>query len=731
MSIESKVHEGVTRAFDELNVPGIDNELMALLQSKMSTNEQQLFIMSFALYMQHGPDDFVIDLDDAWEWAGFARKGFAKKSLIKHMVEGRDYKLLLARMFKQNDEDDDVAVPRGGQNKESIMMTVDAFKDLCMTARTEKGTRVRQYFRVMERVLHEYMHTKKLTYETRLAQEAELRLSLQNELSTQQETHKIAEKKLTHDALMTANKDTPLVYLAELTEFGQLPDGRFLVKFGESDDIAARLPYLRKEYGKIYFAKTYVCARPHRYEQWLKQQPIFVKCKYTGYVNGHKHQELLAVTPTDYEKVKRIMENNLNIFSGWTPEQTLEKIRLQNEPIRLKHEALKLQTFADMLKSVIAMTDQESRISVEKAITDAINKLSLNTPIPSVTECAKPEQFDETGSDDDSETDENIPMSVEAVESIPTPIEEVQTTTYANVITPTMDTPNNDDVHLFPPQPKRKMGRPPKAKTPPATDANTPLQRFIDECFDTSDPDAKTHVALVRARHRLWRASHVNREETKQMVDFFKDRFHIVLEMDGDHDMRSSFYVGLAMKPWIPPTAPENQVRVDIDAFVREECEVHVMGRARTHDLWEAFAAWKLEKEPAFVPTDKERLRFVSYMKHSFVGHTGVPITKSAVGAPGYYGVYLKNASAETREVGWNRSPNTHCSVYKLDARGKIVGIIESQDAFAHNIAKKSAQHMCGEFTKCFKDGMRGVILDDGYCYMRSKDHATMMNSRS
>jgi prophage antirepressor-like protein len=559
---------------------------------------------------------------------------------------------------------------------------------------------------------------------------------------------KIAEKKMTHDALMTANKDTPLVYLAELPDFGTLPDGRFFVKFGETDDVVGRLPYLRKEYGNIWFVKHCICTRPHKYEQWLKQQRIFVQCKYKGTLKGLKREEVLAVTPSEFEQVKRLIDRNQSMFTGWTPEQTVKKMSQQTEQLKIQKEMLTLQkdTFRDMFNLISIMTDCESRITAEKEIAGAIRSFYQNTPIQTTNICAM-EMEEQT--DDDIESDGNtelqsIRSDISEINGVldthnSPPVEDMQNVVVPVLTTPNTDTnvifpvptPNNDEVHLFPPQPKRKMGRPPKTKTAPATDADTPLQRFIDECFDTSDPDAKTHVALVRARHRLWRRSHVNREETKNMIDFFKDRFRIVLEMDGDHDMRSSFYVGLAMKPWVPPTAPENQTRTDIDAFVREECEVHVMGRVRNHDLWEAFAAWKLQKEPTFEPSDKERSKFIAYMKHSFVYHTGVPITKSAVGAPGLYGMYLKAANEETREVGWNRSPNTHCSVYRLDARGNIVGVIDSQDAFAHNVAKKSAQHMCVEFTKCFKDGMRGVMLGDGYCYMRSKDHATMMNSRS
>jgi hypothetical protein len=113
------------------------------------------------------------------------------------------------------------------------------------------------------------------------------------------------------------------------------------------------------------------------------------------------------------------------------------------------------------------------------------------------------------------------------------------------------------------------------------------------------------------------------------------------------------------------------------------------------------------------------------------VYHTGVPVTKDATGAPGVYGLYLATATAECREVGYNRSPNTHAAVLRLDALGDVVGTIDSQDAFAHNVAKKSPQHICKELTRCFKDGMKGLQLGDGYAYMRATDHATLLAARN
>ena len=427
---------------------------------------------------------------------------------------------------------------------------------------------------------------------------------------------------------------------------------------------------------------------------------------------------------------------------GWTAEQKLEKIRIQMAPATL---AALSTTLAALPAALASITDMESRINAEKAFLEALRcllrPLALGKESPDVD-----------SSEDDGDPIDVTESGVESSASAPAPAPApaptpAPTHAYASTSASAPDSPSSStvtmqpdtaaDVHLFPPQPKRKLGRPAKPKVPPATTADTPLQRFLDECFETS-ADGKTYVAYVKARHRLWRGCHVGREETSAMVDFFKQRFQTVQEMDEGHNMTCSFYKGLTMKPWVPDVVTGIAVQPDVDAFVREACEVHVMGRVRKPDLWNAFVAWKRQQDaryepPAKGPTgrpSKEEDLFFSHLQKTFVYHTGVDVKLDGEGASGLYGLYLATASKECREVGYNRSPNTHASVLKLDARGNVVATIDSQDAFAHDVVKKSSHHVCKELTKCFKDGMRGLMPGDGYAYMRAKDHAAMLAAR-
>jgi len=201
---------------------------------------------------------------------------------------------------------------------------------------------------------------------------------------------------------------------------------------------------------------------------------------------------------------------------------------------------------------------------------------------------------------------------------------------------------------------KRKAGRPFKAKAEPK--ANTPstsLKCFLNECFEISDSsDDKVRVVYVRARHRFWRDSFVNKMETSNLDAWFKERFDILKEDDPEHDLKSGFYTGLKMKPWAPVIFDKARVRKDVTTFLLEKCEIHIMGRAAQNDLLKEYTEWKQKDQ---LTVDQKKL-FLSHLNNMFIFHQGVPIVSGDSGVPGFYGLYLKSATEECRIVGYKRS---------------------------------------------------------------------------
>lgn len=128
----------------------LDDKLVRLLNERMTDDEQRLFCESFRAYLAFDVNkDFVVNLDDVYAWIGFSRKDNAKRSVLRTLKPVVDYNV--EGVFLPSEEN-----PLGGRPAERTMMTVNAFKQLCMAAGTERGKKVREYYLAMESVLHEY-----------------------------------------------------------------------------------------------------------------------------------------------------------------------------------------------------------------------------------------------------------------------------------------------------------------------------------------------------------------------------------------------------------------------------------------------------------------------------------------------------------------------------------------------------------------------------------------------
>ena len=95
-------------------------------------------------YLQ-SEEEFPIDLDDVWEWAGWRKKQDAKNLLLAHFEEGIDFLRL------------GVKSPSGGRPSEWIVLSCDCFKSLAMMPGTERGKQVRKYFIACEKKLKEIL----------------------------------------------------------------------------------------------------------------------------------------------------------------------------------------------------------------------------------------------------------------------------------------------------------------------------------------------------------------------------------------------------------------------------------------------------------------------------------------------------------------------------------------------------------------------------------------------
>lgn len=157
-------------------------DLYAKLSQEFNGEEQQIFVNNFKSYLTYDQDkDYVIDLEFITKFLGFTRKDTAKKILNKHLIENTHYKCALLKLEKQNNntepstnllrqeaEQDLIDKKHGGINKETILLTPNAFKEFCMRANTDKSHRIRQYYMKMEGILFQHLNELLITANTKI-----------------------------------------------------------------------------------------------------------------------------------------------------------------------------------------------------------------------------------------------------------------------------------------------------------------------------------------------------------------------------------------------------------------------------------------------------------------------------------------------------------------------------------------------------------------------------------
>jgi phage anti-repressor protein len=98
----------------------------------------------FSLYDENTEDnDFVINIDAVSKWLNILR-GNIKKTLVETYRERIDYKITVEKSTN------------AGRPKETIYLTPDCFKRICMLTKSEKGEEVRSYYIQLEKHIDKY-----------------------------------------------------------------------------------------------------------------------------------------------------------------------------------------------------------------------------------------------------------------------------------------------------------------------------------------------------------------------------------------------------------------------------------------------------------------------------------------------------------------------------------------------------------------------------------------------
>ena len=200
------------------------SKIIQKIKNAFTTDEEQLFIGGFYCYFNYNPTlDFVIFLHLIWRWLGYSRIEECKRCLVKNFKENVDYKI---ENFAPQDGGaktnpvEREQETRGGHNKESIVLTINCFKKLCLKSKTAKADQIHDYYIKLEDLIMELV--------TEQTAELQLRLQKQDEIILKYNTKKID---------INDFDLKPTVYLIDMNE---IVDGEKLYKFGNTHDIITR-----------------------------------------------------------------------------------------------------------------------------------------------------------------------------------------------------------------------------------------------------------------------------------------------------------------------------------------------------------------------------------------------------------------------------------------------------------------------------------------------------------
>ena len=287
-----------------------NNLLLEKLQENFSTFEQQLFVSSFYCYLNYDKiTDFVVDLDDVWRWLGFASKFNAIRMIEPNFKINVDYTVTIPE-FKKSKQDQPSggsdeeppsentvqAKPKnGGQNKQTIKLTIRCFKSLCMKAQTKKASEIHDFYMRMEETLYQILDTETSELRAQLEQKNEVISTLnQATITLTEEKKRAIEKTL----ISQFPVNTECIYFGTIDNTNA--DNEKLIKFGHTNNLASRVADHHKKYTNFILAGAFRVCNKVEIENHIKAHPKIKRQIRTIEVAGKNKTEIIAYDNTNF-----------------------------------------------------------------------------------------------------------------------------------------------------------------------------------------------------------------------------------------------------------------------------------------------------------------------------------------------------------------------------------------------------------------------------------------------
>jgi len=190
----------------------------------------------------------------------------------------------------------------GGQNKQTIKLTIRCFKLLCLKAQTKKAGEIHDYYLRLEEIILMTVDYQTAQLRAQLEQSA-AQLEQKNEvistlnqatITLTQEKKRAVEKTL----ITQFPVNTECIYFGTIDNTNA--DNEKLIKFGHTNDLAARVADHHKKYTNFILAGAFRVCNKVEIENQIKAHPKIKRQIRTIEVAGKNKTEIIAYDSTNF-----------------------------------------------------------------------------------------------------------------------------------------------------------------------------------------------------------------------------------------------------------------------------------------------------------------------------------------------------------------------------------------------------------------------------------------------
>jgi hypothetical protein len=346
------------------------SKLITKVQNNFNNYEQQMFIASFYCYLKHDYEkDFVIDLDNVWQWLGFGQKVNAKRVLEKNFTINKDYKLSLCQLAKQTNS------AKGGHNKEVFMLNINTFKKFCLKSETKKADEIHDYFIKLEQILQEILQEESNELKQQLLQQSNEFKTVEDQKAREYELKLEQQKILEREKILLKEYATigSIVYIIKVKTF---ENKQYIIKLGESRrGVIDRYKEHKSKYEECLLLDCFAVNKSKDFESFLHNHET-IRSNRVADLKGHETElELFLIGKNlSYKTLLDIINNNIKYFNT----NDTNKIELENEQLRLMLEMKNTNNDNQLIQDLLHMVKQMSgKIdNLEKTNKEILNKLN-------------------------------------------------------------------------------------------------------------------------------------------------------------------------------------------------------------------------------------------------------------------------------------------------------------------------------------------------------------------